>query len=56
MTCTILHDKKMAALFEPLSVHYGAMDLNSPLEFSGNAAIPKAHAMKLERFLNRHKR
>lgn len=55
LTLTILHDKKMANLFEGLKPHYGAMDLNTPLTLSNNLGIPKSHAVKLERFLNRHR-
>lgn len=56
LVATILHDYKMEDLFSGLDPHHGALDLNQPLTFSGNLAIPKAHAVKLERFLNRHKR
>ena len=42
-------------LFEGLKPHYGALDLNTPLTFSSNLGVPKAHAVKLERFLNRHR-
>ena len=45
----------MAKLFSGLDPHHGAMDLNSPLKLSGNLAIPKAHAVRMERFLKRHK-
>lgn len=55
LTVTILHDEKMAKLFSGLDPHHGAMDLNSPLKLSGNLAIPKAHAVRMERFLKRHK-
>ena len=53
---TILHDEYMEDLFSGLDPHHGAMDFNQPLTFSGNLAIPKAHTVKLERFLKRHKR
>lgn len=56
LVATILHDEKMANLFEGLAPHHGALDLNKPLEFSGHLGIPKAHTVKLSRFLNRHKR
>lgn len=52
---SVLHDRRMEQLFEGLRPHYGALDLNTPLTFSGNLGVPKAHAVKLERFLNRHK-
>lgn len=55
LTVTILHDEKMAKLFSGLDPHHGAMDLNSPLKISDNLAIPKAHAVRMERFLKRHK-
>ena len=55
LTVTILHDQYMADLFSGLDPHHGAMDLNSPLKISSNLAIPKAHAVRLERFLKRHK-
>lgn len=56
LVVTILHDEYMEDLFSGLDPHHGAMDLNQPLTFSGNLAIPKAHTVKLERFLKRHKR
>lgn len=55
LTVSILHDEYMANLFSGLDPHHGAMDLNSPLKISGNLAIPKAHAVRMERFLKRHK-
>ena len=56
MCLTVLHDHKMEDLFSRLDPHHGALDLNQPLSFSSNLAIPKAHTVKLERFLKRHKR
>ncbi len=55
LTATVLHDQRMAKLFSGLDPHHGAMDLNAPLKISGNLAIPKAHAVRMERFLKRHK-
>lgn len=52
---SVLHDRRMERLFEGLKPHYGALDLNTPLTFSSNLGIPKAHAVKLERFLKRHR-
>lgn len=54
MNLLLLIDKKMSKAFERLSPHYGAMDLNEPLTFSSNLALPKSMATKLHRFLGYH--
>lgn len=56
LTATILHDYKMEDLFAGLDPHHGALDLNSPLKFSKNLSIPKAHTLKLDRFRKRRMR